>query len=205
MTHIPARRNYDRLSRLYDWFAGSEKSVTEAGLRLLDPQPGERALEIGPGTGHGLVWLSQSGIRPVGLDLSAGMLAQARAAGKRSRTQADLCQGDALSLPFPNFTFHAIFLSFTIELFSDIEIPLLLAACACALKPGGRLGVVSLAQEESRMVQAYEWTHRRWPTVVDCRPIPIRHFLHANGYQVREARRERIWGLPIDLVTAYHP
>jgi ubiquinone/menaquinone biosynthesis C-methylase UbiE len=201
MTHDAVRRNYDRLSHWYDWFAGSEKRFTEAGLRLLDPKPGERVLEIGPGTGHALARLAQAGTRAVGLDISAGMLARARQAVSRSEERAEFCQGDALSLPFPARTFHAVFLSFTLELFDDAEIPGVLAECARVLKPGGRLGVVSLAKENTRPVRLYEWCHRRWPQVVDCRPIHVHGALIAAGFEVREAQRMVMWGLPVVIVV----
>ncbi len=130
MNHTTARINYDRMSRWYDWFSGSEKRFTEAGLRLLDPRPGERTLEIGCGTGHALNWLSAAGANIVGLDLSAGMLARARRAGIRSWTQrVALCQGDAVHLPFKSNLFNAVFLSFTLELFPENEISLVLAEC----------------------------------------------------------------------------
>jgi demethylmenaquinone methyltransferase/2-methoxy-6-polyprenyl-1,4-benzoquinol methylase len=194
-----ARQNYDRLSRWYDWFAGSEKRFTEAGLRLLDVQPDERVLEIGPGTGHGLVQLAESGARACGLDLSAGMLARAQWAVTKSGREAQFCQGDALTLPFPARSFDAIFLSFTLELFRDAEIPSVLRECQRVLRQEGRIGVVALAKEETGAVRLYEWFHRCWPQVVDCCPIRVHAVLIAAGFEVREAWRMVMWGLPVEI------
>ena len=75
------QQNYDRMSHWYDLFASSEKKFTEFGLQLLGVKTGERVLEIGFGTGHSLLTLSQhareSGLA-VGVELSPGMIAVAR-------------------------------------------------------------------------------------------------------------------------------
>jgi demethylmenaquinone methyltransferase/2-methoxy-6-polyprenyl-1,4-benzoquinol methylase len=202
MNHSVTQANYDRLSRWYDLFTGSEKKLTEAGLRLLDPGPGQRVLEIGCGTGHALTWLAKSGVKVTGLDLSAGMLARTRRAVSGSEEQrVDLCQGDALRLPFKSNSFNAVFLSFTLELFPDTEIPLVLNECRRALRWDGRLGTVALAKEKTRMVRVYKWFHAHWPQVVDCRPIHVHAALIRAGFEIHEARRMVIWGLPVEIVV----
>jgi len=51
-----ARTNYNRLSRWYDHFADrSEEKYRQTGTQALAAQLGERVLEIGCGTGHGLL------------------------------------------------------------------------------------------------------------------------------------------------------
>jgi len=57
MTREQTHKNYDRLSRWYDRFAGSEKAFTDLGLQMLAVKEGERVLEIGFGTGHALAAL----------------------------------------------------------------------------------------------------------------------------------------------------
>ena len=69
---------YDKISHVYDLLAEhSEGPIRRAGLEKLDARPGEKALEIGFGTGHCLVSLAQS-VGPTGkvygLDLSERML-----------------------------------------------------------------------------------------------------------------------------------
>jgi ubiquinone/menaquinone biosynthesis C-methylase UbiE len=81
-TRSETRRWYDRLSRWYDWVSSPwEGPFRRMGLQALDLQEGERLLELGPGTGHGLVTLAHaagpSGL-VCGLDLSPGMLSVAR-------------------------------------------------------------------------------------------------------------------------------
>ncbi len=48
-------------------------------LDLLDPQPGERILDLGCGTGHLTQAIAERGVEVVGIDHSASMIEQARA------------------------------------------------------------------------------------------------------------------------------
>jgi SAM-dependent methyltransferase len=69
-----------------------------------------RVLEVGSGTGHFTRWLAQQGLRAVGLDLSAAMLAQAQALNSIL-----LVQGDACQLPFADGTYDVVALITTLE------------------------------------------------------------------------------------------
>jgi ubiquinone/menaquinone biosynthesis C-methylase UbiE len=52
-------------------------------VELLAPQPGERFLDLGCGTGHLMARIGEAAAGAVGLDASADMLAQARATYRR--------------------------------------------------------------------------------------------------------------------------
>lgn len=200
--HEPIRANYDRLSQWYDLFSGSEKRVTETGLRMLEPKPGSNILEIGCGTGHALQWLERAGVHATGLDLSFKMVTRARKLGIRSASRFKLCQGDAMFVPFRSTSFNAILLSFTLELFPDNEIPSVLAECRRLLYQDGTLGVVAIAREKTRSVRLYDWFHYHWPRVVDCRPINLDAALVSAGYKINQIQRMSLWGLPVKGITA---
>jgi len=195
------------MSRWYDLFTGSEKHFTEAGLEILNVQPGEKVLEIGVGTGHALVALAQAigdDGKAYGIDLSDGMLQVAhdrlQHAGLSGR--ADLRLGDAARLPFEDDFFDAIFISFTLELFDTPEIPTVLNECKRVLRETGRIGVVAMEKKECRAVKIYEWFHARLPTLVDCRPIHARESIKAAGFELAEASEKAMWGLPVEIVIA---
>jgi len=86
----------------------------------------------------------------VGLDISDGMLRKTRSYLSRSKAlaQITLSQGDAVRLPFRDASFDSIFMSFTLELFDQQEIPMVLQECHSVLRAHGQLGVVSLDRNE---------------------------------------------------------
>ncbi len=205
-----ARYVYDRLSRWYDLIAGpGERRARDRGLRRLGARPGEVVLEVGFGTGHGLVALARSvgpSGRVFGVDLSPGMCrvasSRVRSAGLSERVEL-LC-GDGEALPFPAELFDAAFMSFTLELFDTPEIPRVLAECRRVLKSGGRLVVVALSQRErpGLMMRLYERAHRAFPAYFDCRPIYVEAALEEAGFQIVSVEGEALWGLPVAVVLS---
>ena len=102
--------------------------------------------------------------------------------------------------PFASNSFDAVFLSFTLELFSEAEIPVVLKECRRVLKQEGRLAIVSLAKKDVLACHLYEWGHKRWPVMLDCRPIELRKSLEAGGFRVQAAKIQTMWGLPVEIV-----
>jgi SAM-dependent methyltransferase len=82
-------------------------------------QAGERVLDLACGTGALTRVVADrvgAGGRVVGVDLSAGMLARARAG---SSGQIELLQGDATALPLPDACFDAVVCQQGFQFFSD--------------------------------------------------------------------------------------
>jgi len=201
------RQNYDRMSRWYDLFAGSEKKFTLAGLQLLGVKDGEYILEIGFGTGHSLAMLAKQAGKSglvTGIELSPGMIgiASKRVRADGQERKVKMIQGDGTLLPFVNNSFDAVFLSFTLELFNDEEISVVLNELLRVLKSEGRLGVVSLVKRNVLACHLYEWGHERWPILLDCRPIELRNILKAAGFRVQAAKVQTMWGLPVEIALS---
>ncbi len=212
-SHESNRAFYDRISGAYDLLAdASERTARRAGLDLLNPQPGERVLEIGFGTGNEILGFAAR-VGPVGavcgVDTSPGMLAvaQRKLHEFKLAAAADLRVADARQLPFAANAFDAAYCSFTLELFADDDVPVVLSELRRVLRPDGRLAVVALAkgnaeQPPSFMQRAYDWMHRHFPHFVDCRPIELIKLLSANGLRVSKAVDLEIWTLPVLAVLA---
>jgi demethylmenaquinone methyltransferase/2-methoxy-6-polyprenyl-1,4-benzoquinol methylase len=204
-----ARASYNRLSRWYDFVAGgTEKKYRDWGLEKLSAQPGEKILEIGFGTGHCLVSLAKA-VGPaggvIGVDLSEGMLAVARDRLRQEglTERVDLHAGDAAKLDFlESNSLDGVFMSFTLELFDNPEIPRVLQECQRHLKPGGRIAIVSMTKTTPPgvAVRMYEWFHEHMPNYADCRPIFARLVLEQNGFAIQDVSLSSMWGLPVEIV-----
>ena len=129
----------------------------DALLRLLDPAPGERVLEVGPGTGYYTLEVARH-LEPGGqidaLDLQQAMLDEmmrrARAGGLSNVVPV---QGDAQRMPFPDATFDVVFLVATLGEVPDRDRAL--RELRRVLKPGGRL-IVGEGQPDPHMVPLAE-------------------------------------------------
>ena len=203
---------YNKIAKVYDVLAEhSEQPLREAAMKMLAPAPGEHLLEIGFGTGHVLVGLAKA-VGPTGkvfgIDISENMLAQARELLERESltNHVTLDCGDAEALSYPSDSLDGILMSFTLELFDTPEIPRVLAQCKRALRPGGRIVVAAVSKEAKQglVVRAFEWTHRHFPNLMDCRPIYARRALEAGGFTIEDARVESMW-VPVEIVRARKP
>jgi demethylmenaquinone methyltransferase/2-methoxy-6-polyprenyl-1,4-benzoquinol methylase len=209
-SHEQARASYNRISRFYDLIAGwSEKKGRDTGLARLGATDGEQVLEVGFGTGLALMALARAvgeAGRVCGVDLSDAMVSLARARLERAglASREELTVGDAQALPYPDRNFNAVFMSFVLELFDTPEIPVVLNECRRVLRPGGRVGVVSISSSGSLTLvrRLYEWSHKRFPNVVDCRPIPVRTLVESAGFSPTTAETISMWGLEVEVVVA---
>ncbi|MDG5761728.1 methyltransferase domain-containing protein [Natronococcus sp. A-GB1] len=201
-----ARGWYDAFARRYDAVADPfEAPARTSGLELLAPEPGERVLDVGCGTGTALVVIARA-VGPtgaaVGIDLADGMCRTSRRAlADAGLERGVVIAGDGASLPFADAAFDAVFASFVLELFDTSEIPAVLAEWHRVLAPNGRLCVVSLSRGGfGPTTWLYERVHDLLPTAVDCRPIYVTETLREVGFRVLETRYETVWRLPVEIV-----
>ncbi|MGE0607987.1 MAG: class I SAM-dependent methyltransferase [Pirellulales bacterium] len=206
------RQFYNKIAGIYDLMAEhSEGPMREKGLAMLAVQPGETVLEVGFGTGNCLLELANAvGTtgKVLGIDLSDNMLAHANKicgeAGVGGRVA--LQRGDGEQLPYADASIDAIFTSFTLELFDTPDLPKVLAEWRRVLRPGGRLGVVAVSREggPSTIIKVYEWTHKHFPNMLDCRPIYVARALQAAGFTVSKSLVEKMW-VPVEIVLGVKP
>jgi demethylmenaquinone methyltransferase / 2-methoxy-6-polyprenyl-1,4-benzoquinol methylase len=112
--------------------------------------PGSTVLDLACGTGDLCRELASSGLLPLGIDLSYGMLAAAR-------TPAPLVQGDALRLPLRTAAVDGVTCGFALRNLAALE-PFL-AELARVLRPGGRIALLEVATPPSRLLR---WGHRAY-------------------------------------------
>ena len=170
-----ARKHYSSLSGWYDIIAGGSEDIFRIkGLDLLDPKPGESVFEIGFGTGKSILDIANEvgdqGFS-LGIDLADGMaeITQQRLKQSCFVNRVSLCIGDGAYLPLAAGIFDAIFISFTLELFDNPDIPRVLSQCKRILKENGRIVIVALKMNDQVKIaeRVYEWFHTRMPVLID--------------------------------------
>jgi ubiquinone/menaquinone biosynthesis C-methylase UbiE len=129
------------------WVEAPHPLITRARLReILEPQPGERVLEIGPGTGYYTLdlaeWTGPKGAIEI-LDLQQQMLDHTiRRAREHGLWNVNPTRGDARELGFEDDSFDAAILITVLGEIPDQDAAL--REVARVLRPGGRLIVGEL-------------------------------------------------------------
>jgi ubiquinone/menaquinone biosynthesis C-methylase UbiE len=128
------------------WVEAPHPFITRGRLlEALEPQPGERLLEIGPGTGYYTFELAAGvdGGRVEIFDIQQDMLDHVmREAAKRDVTNVWPTRGDAQALPYEGDSFDAVVLVTVLGEIPDQDAAL--GEIERVLKPGGRLVVGEL-------------------------------------------------------------
>jgi len=109
MSTASASQLYGRYAGFYDFFFRFSLPGRAQTIRRMDPQPGERILEIGVGTGLSFPHYP-AGVELTGIDLSIEMLLQAQQRVERSgRTNTQLFQMNAQQMDFADNRFdHSV-------------------------------------------------------------------------------------------------
>jgi demethylmenaquinone methyltransferase/2-methoxy-6-polyprenyl-1,4-benzoquinol methylase len=114
-------------------------------VRELRLGPGATVLDLACGTGDLCLELERAGHRPVGVDLSYGMLAAAR-------TPAPLVQGDLLNLPVASGSMSGAVCGFALR--NLVALEPFLAELHRVLEPGGRVALLDVSQPDNRLLRA---------------------------------------------------
>ena len=134
------RRMFDAVAQRYDvtndvLSLGQDRRWRREVLAAVDPQRGERVLDLAAGTGTSSEPFAERGAAVVPCDFSLGMLQ----VGKRARPHLPFTAGDGTRLPFADDTFDAVTISFGLRNIVDPAAGL--REMLRVTRPGGRLVV----------------------------------------------------------------
>lgn len=136
---------FDQVAERYDitndvLSLGQARLWRRALARSVDPQPGERILDLAAGTGTSAGPFASAGAFVVPCDFSLGMLK----VGRRRSPDLAFVAGDALQLPFRDAVFDAVTMSFGLRNVADAGAAL--QEMARITKPGGRLVICEFSR-----------------------------------------------------------
>lgn len=152
------RWNFDRQAASYDQRVsrGAEgfdvhrdyDTALDETLRVIDPQPGEKGLDLGTGTGNLAGRFLAAGAEMAGVDQSWEMLRRCREKHPQMVTRL----GNLLAIPFFDQSFDFVVTSYALHHLEEDQKPLALEEMHRVLKPGGRICIADLMfnSEEAR-------------------------------------------------------
>jgi SAM-dependent methyltransferase len=145
---------------------------------FLAPEPHDRVVDLGCGSGRTLLWNHDWGAATVGVDISPFFSAEAR-------RDIDLLIGDLRKLPFADATFSKACSLDVLEHLSADALRGMLAEAARVLTPGGALFVYTHVRKNARIAIGLRWINRlaeqleRWG-LTDLRQEHLRKSDHLN-------------------------
>ena len=132
-------------------------------VTAVDPQPGQRILDVATGTGMVAFALAQrADCRVVGVDQSEQMLSGARAqlaARPELAERVSFMRGEAERLPFQDGEFDALTFTYLLRYVDDREATM--CELARVLRPGGRIGMVEFGVPGNTLLRSLWRVHTR--------------------------------------------
>lgn len=136
---------YDMVNRIMSF--RMDVGWRQKARRSLELRSGSVVLDLACGTGDFCVDLAKHGHRPIGIDLSFGMLAAAR-------TDAALAQGDLLQLPIADGSVDAAVCGFALR--NLVELSPFFRELNRVVRPGGRIALLDVSQPDNGLMR---WGH----------------------------------------------
>ncbi len=149
------RSMFDTIAPRYDLVnrtmtVGLDVRWRRRALGALALPAGSTVLDLACGTGDFLKLLAADGFRPVGADLSWGMLAA-------NRTGAPLAQADGAALPLATGTVDGVTCGYALRNFTDLAA--VLGELGRVVRPGGRISLLEVAEPDGGLLRL---GHRIW-------------------------------------------
>jgi demethylmenaquinone methyltransferase/2-methoxy-6-polyprenyl-1,4-benzoquinol methylase len=147
-------KGYDRTNNL---LSGGNAPLWRIQLvRAVNPQPGEKILDLAAGTGTSSVALSKTGASIVAGDFSEGMLEVGRAKHGKN-PQISFVHADAMKLPFKKDEFDAVTMSFGLR--NVLDPKKALAELYRVTKPGGRIVICEFSTPTAGVTKSFYKTY----------------------------------------------
>lgn len=197
------KRAWDKQAASYDKQIGwCERNILGDHRSWACSRASGRVLEVAVGTGLNLPSYPP-GVEITGIDLSPQMLAIARKRAADLGIAADLREGDAHALPFPDESFDTVLCTYSLCNIPDVDRAV--AEMRRVLRPGGRLVLVDHVRSTNRVAYAIQKLIEFVSIRMDGDHMtrrPIEQVM-SNGFDVQSSERFR-WGI-VEHVEAIKP
>ncbi len=185
------KSRFDPFAPVYDlgffmiaYFAGGERTLRQALLKLAGPLKERRVLELFAGTATLSLQASEKGAKVTAVDLSAGMLGVAKEKVKKSGCAVNLIQADASLLPIEGELFDTAIISLGLHEIASREVKRVLAEVCRVLKKEGRLVILDFhkAGKGRAFYQKLFFTFTEPDTIWEWLDLDIQTLLRESGF-----------------------
>jgi demethylmenaquinone methyltransferase/2-methoxy-6-polyprenyl-1,4-benzoquinol methylase len=212
LSHAEAQRFYDRLGSVQDWQWPFEQPAREKMVEQMALGDAAAVFELGCGTGRFAKDLLERHLpieaRYLAVDVSDTMLRLSRRSLERFGPRVEVRpSGGSLRFVAADGGFDRWISTYVLDLLSESDIALALSEAQRLLKPGGRIGLVSLTHGATPLAQRIEriWLalHRRAPAWTGgCRPLALASHLDPDAWAVRHHEVVTSLGISSEVVVA---
>lgn len=184
MTSKRMRATYDTIAADYAQRQEVAPELEDLGRNFLAlVSPAARILEVGCGAGRDMEWLESQGAEVTGVDISPGMLEQAR-----TLVWGELLEMDMLALQFPDDSFGGVWCMAALLHLPKADAPRALEEMHRVLTPDGALAL-SLQEGEGEVWEAGAYGHPVERFFARYSPDEVEHLLAAAGFRVVVRRK----------------
>lgn len=155
----------------YEEISRGIADAIEHCVRRLDPQPGERILDLSTGTGWTSRLLPRRGATVVGTDIASGLLDTAERRAREERLPIAYRVGDAEDLPFETGAFDAVTSTFGIMFAARPEAAAAELARVC--RTGGRIAITTWLSDSTLVDMFAVMKHYMPPSAAPAPPSPF--------------------------------
>ena len=183
------RRVWDKRAPTFDRSMGlMERLLFGDGRSWVCSQASGEVLEVAVGTGRNFGFYPHD-VRLTGIELSSEMLAIARRRAAEVGLQAELLQGDAQLLAFPDASFDTVVCTFSLCSIPDDRKAV--AEMKRVLRPGGQLILIDHVPSTTRLWRGIQWLLEQLTVRVEGehllrRPLEL---VQAEGFEIDRAER----------------
>jgi SAM-dependent methyltransferase len=152
--NVKAQSVWNSAGGRYDEISRNIADAIEHAVARLQPETGERILDLATGTGWGSRLIAQRvpGVKVTGADIADVMLDYAREAAAKAELDIDYRHADAESLPFADRSFDGVISTFGVMFVGKPEAAV--AELARVVRPGGRI-VLATWKHDSNVFQMF--------------------------------------------------
>jgi demethylmenaquinone methyltransferase/2-methoxy-6-polyprenyl-1,4-benzoquinol methylase len=175
---------YDLVNRIMTF--GLDRRWRRATVTALGLPPRSRVVDLACGTGDLCTDLATAGLVPMGFDMSSGMLAAAHAT-------VPMVQADVLRLPLADGSVDGATCGFALR--NLVDLPSFLAELARVVRPGGRIGLLEVAEPSNPLLRAGHHFYFN-------RVVPRIGAALSDGPAYRYLPRSVVYLPPVDVLVA---